>query len=100
MSVHMSVANNNLSRRVVGTCAAIRIYISSRPRQRGAGYGSKLIDQLLRIGDLQESLAVSRSTTYRFLRRHNIPIIYVLGAPRIRATDVAKALSRSEGATK
>jgi len=58
------------------------------------------MDQLLRIGDLQESLAVSRSTTYRFLRKHNIPIIYVLGAPRIRAVDVARAMSRTTGAAK
>ena len=68
------------------------IYLSLRPRKWGPQKGSNAMDQLLRIGDLQTRLSVSRSTAYRFIRANKIPIVYVLGAPRIRATDVEKAL--------
>jgi len=53
--------------------------------------GNKM-QQLLRISDAQCRLAVSRSTTYRFIRAHNIPVLYVLGAPLIRAVDIDDAL--------
>mgnify|MGYP002629701600 FL=1 len=50
------------------------------------------MQQLLKISDVQRRLAVSRSTTYRFIRAHNIPVLYVLGAPLIRAVDIDDAL--------
>lgn len=92
MSGQMSVLNNDFARRGGGYQKNPLLYLSLRPRKWGPQKGSNAMDQLLRIGDLQTRLSVSRSTAYRFIRANKIPIVYVLGAPRIRATDVEKAL--------
>lgn len=93
MSVQKSVLDNNFYRRGGGTGQTPLIYLFLRPHRWGPEIRSIAMEQLLRIKDLQAKLAVSRSTTYRFIRAHHIPVIYVLGSPRVRASDIDRVLT-------
>jgi predicted DNA-binding transcriptional regulator AlpA len=91
MSVQMSVANRYTRRRVQPDLWFSLVHLGTPSLENLITQGNKM-QQLLRISDVQRRLAVSRSTTYRFIRAHNIPVVYVLGAPRIRAVDIDNVL--------
>ena len=65
--------------------------------QNADGLRKTTMDQLLRISDLQRLLSVSRSTVYRFLRASDIPVVYVMGSPRVSARHVQAALLSKGG---
>lgn len=95
MSVQMSVMDIPTRRRVFNPTLFSRGLYSPRPR-KSDGAGRKLMDQLLSLKDIQSRLSISRSTAYRFLRAHHIPVIYVLGSPRVRTTDIERVLTSLE----
>jgi len=91
ISVQTALSNRYTSRRVVQDFCFSLVYWGTSSLENLIPQGNKM-QQLLRISDVQRRLAVSRSTTYRFIRAHNIPVLYVLGAPRVRAVDIDNVL--------
>lgn len=98
MSVDMSVAKLETRRQAFRPTINSATLYGSRPRRRALNHREQYVEKLCSITDLQSVLSVSRSTVYRFINRHQIPVIYVLGAPRIRAIDVENALFSKRGA--
>ena len=96
MSVNMSVPDIPTRPRVGRPTLFFAGLYSSRPPKGDGCDGRKLMDQLLSLKDIQSRLSISRSTAYRFIRAHHIPVIYVLGSPRVRAADIDRALTSSE----
>lgn len=97
MSVNMSVAKIATRRRHLRPTKLSAALYRSRPRRRALDYRELYVDKLCSIADLQNVLSVSRSTVYRFIDRHHIPVVYVLGAPRIRESDIEHALESANG---
>jgi len=97
MSVHMSVRTFATRGASFNTRIFSRHSYGARPRKVADQHRETVVEQLMKIQQLQLQLAVSRSTAYRFIRHHQIPVVYVLGAPRIRAVDVQRALANSGG---
>ena len=55
------------------------------------------MEPLMSIRDAQDYLRVSRSTVYRFLKRHHLRPVYVLGCVRFRRADIEAALESQRG---
>jgi predicted DNA-binding transcriptional regulator AlpA len=98
MSVQMSVPLE-----CGGVSKILRIFVrrvqalNHLQSQKVDGFGKTTMDQLLRISDLQRLLFVSRSTVYRFLRASDIPVVYVMGSPRVSSRHVQAALLSKGG---
>jgi excisionase family DNA binding protein len=97
MSVNMSVAKLATRRQAFRPTRNSTGLYGSRPRRRALNHRELHVEKLCSITDLQSALSVSRSTVYRFIDRHHIPVVYVLGAPRIRESDVEHALESANG---
>ena len=55
------------------------------------------MEQLVTITEFAEVLAVSRSTAYRLLKRHDIPVVRLLGSVRIRQADIERFVDGQAG---
>jgi len=55
------------------------------------------MEPLMSIRDAQDYLRVSRSTVYRFLKRHHLKPVHVLGCVRLRRADIEAALESQRG---
>ena len=55
------------------------------------------MEQLVTITEFAEALAVSRSTAYRLLKRHDIPVVRLLGSVRIRQADIERFVDGQAG---
>ena len=97
MSVNMSVAKIATRRQDLRPTKLSAGLYGSRPRRRALNLRELHVEKLCSITDLQSVLSVSRSTVYRFIDRHHIPVVYVLGAPRIRESDIEHALESANG---
>ena len=97
MSVNMSVAKIATRRQALRPTRNSTGLYDPRPRRRALNHRELHVEKLCRITDLQSALSVSRSTVYRFIDRHHIPVVYVMGAPRIRESDIKQALESAIG---
>ena len=97
MSVNMSVAKLATRRQPLRPTINSTALYGSRPHRRALNHRESYVERLCSITDLQSVLSVSRSTVYRFIDRHHIPVVYVMGAPRIRESDLKQALESANG---